>query len=63
MMLCVPYQQIGLNRYTDGLVDLEFKWADNYQENEDGQYDIFTFYTDGDAAPLGRMNYVYSDVK
>lgn len=63
MMLCIPYQQIGLDRYTDGLVDLEFKWADNYQENEDGQYDIFTFYTDGDAAPMGRMNYVYSDVK
>ena len=62
-MLCVPYQQIGLDRYTDGLVDLEFKWADNYQENANWEYDIFTFYTDGDAAPMGRMNYVYSDVK
>ena len=36
---------------------MEFKWADSetvYNEMED-------FYCDGDAAPLGRMNYVYQN--
>ena len=31
-----------------------FKWADNY---EDG--DILSFYTQGDSAPYGRLNWVY----
>ena len=35
---------------------LQFKWADNYQEGN-----IFSFYTDGDAAPLGRLNYVFRE--
>lgn len=63
IMLSVPNKMIGLDKYQDGLVDIQFKWADNYQKNVDGEYDIFTFYTDGDAAPIGRLNYVYSDVK
>ena len=36
---------------------MEFKWADSetvYDEMED-------FYCDGDAAPLGRMNYVFQN--
>jgi len=33
---------------------LQFKWADNYQAGN-----IFSFYTDGDAAPIGRLNYVF----
>jgi len=33
----------------------QFKWADNYQ----GEGDINSFYLDGDAAPLGRLNYVF----
>ena len=36
-------------------VSLQFKWADNYQ----GEDDIFSFYLNGDCAPYGRMNYVY----
>lgn len=35
---------------------LEFKWADNYAEN-----DVYSFYTEGDAAPIGRLNYVYEE--
>ena len=34
---------------------LEFKWADNYRD------EIDSFYTDGDAAPIGRLNYVFSE--
>lgn len=33
---------------------LEFKWSDHMQ-NED----VMDFYVNGDAAPRGRMNYVY----
>lgn len=33
---------------------LEFKWSDNMQENN-----IMDFYVSGDAAPRGRLNYVY----
>lgn len=32
----------------------EFKWVDNMQEN-----DVMDFYVNGDAAPRGRLNYVY----
>ena len=34
--------------------NLTFKWADNYNEN-----DIYSFYTQGDCAPYGRLCYVY----
>lgn len=58
MMLSIPYNKIGLQKYNDGLIDIEFKWADNFQ----GKGDIMSFYQDGDVAPFGRMNFVYSDV-
>ena len=35
--------------------EIEFKWVDNSQV--DG--DIYDFYLSGDAAPLGRFNYLY----
>jgi hypothetical protein len=35
--------------------EIEFKWVDNSQV--DG--DIYDFYISGDAAPLGRFNYLY----
>ena len=38
-----------------GGFELEFKWVDNSQQ--DG--DIYDFYLNGDAAPLGRFNYLY----
>jgi len=39
-----------------GKLDFEFKWSDNMQE--DGN--ILDFYVNGDCAPLGRFNYVYT---
>jgi len=40
----------------DEPVDLEFKWNDNMQENGH----IMDFYVNGDTAPGGRFNFVYS---
>ncbi len=34
--------------------NIRFKWADNYTEG-----DVYSFYTKGDAAPYGRLCYVY----
>lgn len=53
LMLAVPRVAVGL---TDELFCLEFKWADNYVKG-----DIWSFYTEGDAAPYGRLNYVFSN--
>ena len=41
---------------TDDRVDIEFKWNDNMQENGN----IMDFYVNGDTAPGGRFNFVYS---
>ena len=43
------------------VLDVKFKWADNYQLGEDGKLDVFSFYKNGDAAPLGRMAYLFSE--
>ena len=40
---------------TDGNFSIEFKWADNMQDDN-----IMDFYVNGDAAPRGRLNYVYT---
>jgi hypothetical protein len=37
-------------------IDLEFKWNDNMQENGN----IMDFYVNGDTAPGGRFNFVYT---
>ena len=53
MMIAIPLAQLGIEDFHD--IDVEFKIADSdtvYDEMED-------FYCDGDAAPLGRVNYVY----
>jgi hypothetical protein len=53
MQLEIPFAMLGI---TDpDAIQLEFKWADNYQ----GEDDIWSFYRNGDAAPYGRMNFVY----
>ena len=55
MMIAVPMEMLGIEGYLE--IDMEFKWADSrglYDEMED-------FYCDGDAAPLGRLNYVYQN--
>ena len=55
LMLAVPRADIGA---AEALLHIEFKWADNYTDD-----DIWSFYTDGDTAPYGRLNYVYSNMK
>ena len=55
MMIAVPQEMLGVEGYKE--INFEFKWADSdtvYDEMED-------FYSDGDAAPLGRMNYVFQN--
>ena len=62
MMLAISRTDLGIPENNgQSLIDLQFKWADNYQSDENGSYDIWTFYTDGDAAPYGRLNYIYSE--
>lgn len=62
MMLAISRADLGIpDNNGQTLIDLQFKWADNYQQNESGSYDVWTFYTDGDAAPYGRLNYIYSE--
>ena len=50
LMLSVPKALLGLTKKTA----FTFKWADNYDEGE-----IMSFYTKGDSAPYGRLNWVY----
>ncbi len=53
MMISVPLSQLG---FTDhNAVNFEFKIVDGASE----MATMESFYTDGDAAPLGRLNYVY----
>lgn len=54
MMLRVPRDLIGVE---EGLLNLQFKWADNYTEG-----DIWSFYEKGDAAPIGRLTYVFREI-
>ncbi|SCM59070.1 hypothetical protein [Petrimonas mucosa] len=53
--------EIKVNRATVGVkgksLDFEFKWNDNMQENGN----IMDFYVNGDTAPGGRFNFVYSE--
>lgn len=52
--------EIGINRKVLGIagkeIDMEFKWNDNLQENGN----IMDFYVNGDTAPGGRFNFVYT---
>ena len=50
LMFSVPKAVLGLAKKTA----FTFKWADNYEEGE-----ILAFYTKGDSAPYGRLNWVY----
>jgi len=54
LQLTVPRKLLGLDQKPS---QFEFKWADNYQ----GEGDITSFYRDGDAAPIGRLNYVFQE--
>ena len=62
IMLAISRADLGIPDNNGAtLIDIQFKWADNYQKDEEGNFDIWTFYKDGDAAPYGRLNYVYSE--
>lgn len=52
LQFAIPLSVLGLDSND---VSIQFKFADNYQ----GDDDIFSFYLNGDAAPYGRVNYVY----
>ena len=49
----VPKALIGYN------TELEFKWTDNI----DAKGDLLLFYTEGNAAPVGRFNYLYTEIE
>ena len=54
MMVAVPLYQLGISNYN--AVNFEFKVLD--AKNSD-MTTMESFYTDGDVAPLGRLNYIY----
>lgn len=49
--IAVPKKLLGIY---EKHFQIEFKWSDNMQ-----QEDVMDFYINGDAAPRGRMNYLY----
>ena len=51
--VAIPKKTLGFAENREAA--FQFKWADNYQ----GEGHIDSFYLDGDAAPLGRLNYVF----
>jgi len=53
MMLTIPLTDLGLNA---GSIDLEFKWSDNMQVDDDP----LDWYVNGDVAPGARFNYIYT---
>ena len=53
LMLCVPKASLGLGKKAG----FTFKWADNYEEGN-----VMSFYTKGDSAPYGRLNWVYRSI-
>ena len=55
LVLRLPREALGLT--PDQPLDLEFKWSDNMQD----EGNIMDFYVNGDAAPGGRFNYVYTE--
>lgn len=50
LMISVAKADLGI----DGDAKFSFKWADNYIDG-----DVYSFYTKGDAAPYGRLNYAF----
>lgn len=52
-MVTIPHKNLGLVNHK---FDFEFKWSDNMQNDEDP----LDWYVNGDVAPGGRFNYIYS---
>ena len=40
------------------MAELEFKWTDNI----DAKGELMNFYTEGSSAPVGRFNYLYTEI-
>ena len=57
MEIAIPRASLGLSDTTKP-IRFEFKWHDNMQT----QGDVYEFTTNGDAAPNGRFNYVFTEV-
>lgn len=54
-MIAVPMELLGITN--PNAIKFEFKWADSRSEITT----IEQFYTDGDVAPLGRLNYIFQN--
>lgn len=52
MEIRVPISMLGLKKD----LDFEFKWSDNMQKAND----VMDFWLNGDVAPAGRFNYIYT---
>ncbi|GGD64204.1 fibronectin type III domain-containing protein [Paenibacillus nasutitermitis] len=52
----IPRSMIGLGSLSSPMT-IQFKWSDNMQT--DGN--VMDFYVNGDTAPFGRLNYVYTE--
>ena len=57
LMLSVSRELLGISG-ENTVLDLKFKWADNYTDG-----DLMSFYTKGDSAPYGRLNWMYGTGK
>lgn len=55
MMIAVPLEMLGITNCNG--IKFSFKWADS----ETSINTMEQFYTEGDAAPIGRLNYVYQN--
>ena len=55
MMIAVPLTLLGVENYND--LTFDFKWVDSDSKITTMEQ----FYTEGDAAPLGRLNYVFTN--
>ncbi len=56
MMLEVPKAMVGASS-SDNALNFQFKWVDS----ETAVTSMQAFYTEGDTAPLGRLNYIYQN--
>ena len=55
MMIAVPLEMLGITN--PNAIKFQFKWVDS----ETKMTTMEQFYTDGDTAPLGRMNYTFQN--
>lgn len=53
LMLTIPLEHLALR---NGEIDFEFKWSDNMQSDKDP----LDWYVNGDVAPGGRFNFIYT---